>query len=29
MGKKHASLTYTHTELLDAILTSVEVFSDV
>ena len=29
MDKKHASLTYTHTELVDAILTPVEVFSDV
>ena len=29
MAKKHASLTYTHTELVDAILTPVEVFSDV
>ena len=29
MDKKHASLTYTHTELVNAILTPVEVFSDV
>ena len=29
MYKKHASLTYTHTELVDAILTPVEAFSDV
>gem|GEM_PF-2570090 len=29
MDKKHAILTYTHPELVDAILTPVEVFSDV
>jgi hypothetical protein len=29
MDKKHATLTYTHTELVDAILTPVELFSDV
>ena len=29
MSKKHAALTYMHTELVDAILTPVEAFSDV
>ena len=29
MDKKHATLTYTHSELVDAILTPVEAFSDV
>ena len=29
MDKKHSSLTYTHRELVDAILTPVKVFSDV
>jgi len=29
MDKKHASLTYTYTKLVDAILTPVELFSDV
>ena len=29
MDKKHATLTYTYTELVDAILTPVELFSDV
>jgi predicted aspartyl protease len=29
MDKKHASLTYTHIELVDAILTPIELFSDV
>jgi hypothetical protein len=29
MDKQHASLTYTNSELVDAILTPVEIFSDV
>ena len=29
MDKNHASLTYTHTELVDVILTPVEIFSDI
>ena len=29
MDKKHATLTYTHSEVVDAILTPIELFSDV